>query len=255
MFTWGDVSGAAKYEFQLAGTMAFSPALVDVTTGNHRATVHQRCSATTPTTGASARSARPGRTARGRPRARSTIDWSDVAAPQSPGDGDTLTYPAPILLNWTSVPGAQKYEVKIATDSNLTSLVGGYPTATGPTDTAASAYSPAEAARAEAPTTGTSRRSTRRTTAARLPDVVVHLELGRVHDALGDRPRSADEVFDPQFSWTPIAGAAYYQVEVNSDPSWAVGLEGVLLGYSVGTSLTPMTLLPGRHLLLARAPL
>jgi hypothetical protein len=39
VFTWGSVSGAAKYEFQLAGTTAFSPALVDLTTGNRRAAV------------------------------------------------------------------------------------------------------------------------------------------------------------------------------------------------------------------------
>ncbi|HSD02979.1 MAG TPA: hypothetical protein VLB81_11440, partial [Gaiellales bacterium] len=39
VFTWGNASGAAKYEFQLAGTPAFSPALVDTTTANHRATV------------------------------------------------------------------------------------------------------------------------------------------------------------------------------------------------------------------------
>ena len=124
VFTWGGVSGAAKYEFQLAGTTAFSPALIDLTTANRRATLTKvlgndtyywrvRAVTSTGTNGpwSSVRSL--------------DFDWSDVAMPQSPGDGDTLTYPDPILLHWTSVPGAQRYEVNIATDSNLTSLVGG----------------------------------------------------------------------------------------------------------------------------------
>src|SRR6476659_7303970 len=39
VFMWGAVSGAVKYEFQLAGTSAFSPTLVDFTTGNRRASL------------------------------------------------------------------------------------------------------------------------------------------------------------------------------------------------------------------------
>ena len=141
VFTWGGVSGAAKYEFQLAGTTAFTPALVDVTTGNRRAAVPKVLGNDTyywrvravGSTGTNS----PWSTVRA-----FDYDWSDVAMPQSPSDGDTLTYPDPDPAQLDSVPGAQKYEVKIATDSNLTSLVGGYPTDTNPTDTAASAYSP-----------------------------------------------------------------------------------------------------------------
>ena len=39
VFTWGAVSGAAKYEFQLAGTSAFSPTLTDLITANRRASL------------------------------------------------------------------------------------------------------------------------------------------------------------------------------------------------------------------------
>ncbi|HYX87612.1 MAG TPA: hypothetical protein VE777_21785 [Gaiellales bacterium] len=243
VFTWNGVSGAAKYEFQLAGTSAFSPALVDVTTANHRAATSKvlgnqtyywrvRAISSTGTNG-------PWSAVRS-----FDHEWSDVATPQSPGDGDTLTYPDPILLNWSSVPGAQKYEVKIATDSNLSSLVGGYPTATNPTETAASAYSPV----------------------SRLAPGTYYWDVTPI-DAEGHEGTPsptwsftwnwnvsttlsvtdldpADEVYDPQFSWTPIAGAAYYQVEVNSDPNWASGSKVCCSGYSVGTSLTPTKLLP-----------
>jgi hypothetical protein len=243
VFTWGNVSGAAKYEFQLAGTTAFSPALVDVTTANHRATLTKVLGNDTYYWRVRAVSSTGVNSPWSAPRS-FDYDWSDEATPQSPNDGDTLTYPSPILLNWTSVPGAQRYEVKIATDSNMTSLVGGYPTDTNPTDTAASAYSPlkrlapgtyywnvtpidAENHRGAASPTWSFTWSWDVSTTLSVTDL-----------------DPADEVYDPQFSWTPISGAAYYEVEVNSDPSWASGSRVCCSGYSVGTSLSPKTLLP-----------
>jgi hypothetical protein len=242
-FTWGNVSGATRYEFQLAGTTAFSPALVDTITANHRATVTKVLGNDTyywrvrgvSSTGANG----PWSTIRS-----FDYDWSDVALPQSPGDGDTLTYPDPILLNWTSVQGAQKYEVKIATDSNLTSLVGGYPTDTNPTDTAASAYSPTKRL---APGTyywnvTPIDAENHRGAASPTWSFTWNWDVSTTPTVTDLDP--ADEVYDPQFSWTPVAGAAYYEVEVNSDPNWASGSRVCCDGFSVGTSLTPKTLLP-----------
>jgi hypothetical protein len=243
-FTWGNVSGAARYEFQLAGTTAFSPALVDTTTANHRATLktllgndtyYWRVRAVSSTNANGPWS-----------NVRSfDYDWSDVATPQSPADGDPLTYPDPILLNWTSVPGAQKYEVKIANDSNLTSLVGGYPVSTNPTDTAASAYSPTKRLAPGktyywnvTPIDAENQHGTPSPTWSFTWNWDVSTTL-TVTDL-----DSSDEVYDPQFSWTPIAGAAYYEVEVNSDSSWASGSKVCCSGFSVGTSLSPTKLLP-----------
>ena len=235
--------GRREVRVPARGTTAFSPALVDVTTANHRETVtkvlgndtyYWRVRAVGSTGTNSPWSA-----------ARSfDYDWSDVATPQSPGDGDTLTYPSPILLNWTSVPGAQKYEVKIATDSNLTSLVGGYPTDTGPTDTAASAYSPLKRL---APGTyywnvTPIDAENHRGAASPTWSFTWNWDVSTTLSVTDLDP--SDEVYDPQFSWTPIAGAAYYQVEANSDSSWASGSKACCSGYSVGTSLSPTKLLP-----------
>src|SRR5439155_1545969 len=72
-----------------------------------------------------------------------TVDWADVATAVSPQDGASIVYPNPFLLRWTAVPGAQKYQVSISSDPNLSSLVAGYPTVDEPTTTSATAYSPA----------------------------------------------------------------------------------------------------------------
>jgi hypothetical protein len=242
-FTWNGVTGAAKYEFQLAGTGAFAPALFDITTLNKRAAVTKVLLNGTyywRVRGISATGVQgPWSTA-----ASFDNNWSDVAAPQSPADGATLTYPEPILLNWTSIPGAQKYDVTIATDPQLQSAVAGYPTATDPTETDASAFSPGTRLAPGTYYWGVTPIDAEGNMGTPSPvysfnwnwDVSTTLTVT-------DLDPSA-EVFDPQFSWTPIEGAAYYEVEVNSDPSWASGSKVCCNTYSVATSLTPKTLLP-----------
>ena len=42
------------------------------------------------------------------------MDWADVAQPQSPADNATLTYPQPLLLDWTSVQGSPQYQLTIS---------------------------------------------------------------------------------------------------------------------------------------------
>jgi len=50
-------------------------------------------------------------------------------------------------------------------------------------------------------------------------------------------------VFDPQFSWDPIAGAARYEVEVNPSADFAVGSKVCCTDPTTGTSLSPVKLL------------
>jgi hypothetical protein len=57
---------------------------------------------------------------------------------------------------------------------------------------------------------------------------------------LNDDPR----VVDPQFSWDPIARAVRYEVEVNSSNDWAVGSRVCCDDNAIGTSLSPVKLLP-----------
>jgi hypothetical protein len=49
----------------------------------------------------------------------------------------------------------------------------------------------------------------------------------------------ASEVYDPKFSWTPVPGAARYQVEVNPTADFAPGSTVCCSGTTIATSLTP----------------
>src|SRR5262249_56325439 len=52
---------------------------------------------------------------------------------------------------------------------------------------------------------------------------------------------AADEAYDPQFSWDPVAGAARYQVEINSSSDFAVGSKVCCDSTTIATSLSPTT--------------
>ena len=238
VFTWQPVSGADHYVFQLGGASGFNPFQYAVDTKNARVALLSALQAGDYTWRVAAVSSTgaqgPWSTVRG-----FTIDWSDTAAPQSPTDGASITYPEPLLLNWASVPGAQEYRLTVSTASDLSTPVGGTPVTT-----AASAYA----------------------LTSRLPDGTYYWGVTPIdaqsHDGspstvysftyswpndttlslndLDQRP----EVFDPQFSWTEIPGAAYYKVDVNTDPNFPSGSNVCCSGKTVATSLTPVTLLP-----------
>ena len=45
-------------------------------------------------------------------------------AKQTPGDGQSLTFPSnPVVLRWSGIPGAAEYLVPVATDQSLASIV------------------------------------------------------------------------------------------------------------------------------------
>jgi hypothetical protein len=237
-FTWTGVTGADHYVFQLGGSTGFNPPQYTATTKNTRMAL----------TSALANGLYNWRvaavSASGTQGAWSTIrsfteDWSDQPQPQSPADGATLTYPQPMLLNWTQVRGAQEYQLSIASDPLMSTLVAG-----SPITTAASAYS--------IPT--------------RLTDGEYYWQVTPI-DAEGNLGTASpvysfnwswpnnttltlndldpsSQVFDPQFSWTAIPGAAYYKVDVNTDPNFPSGSNVCCSGYTVATSLAPTTLLP-----------
>ena len=241
-FVWSAVSGADHYDIQISGTSGFTSIVTSGTTKNTRfapttalqsGTYYWRVRAGGTSSNGAWSAARA-----------FTVDWADVATAVSPQDGDSIVYPDPFLLRWTAVPGAQKYQVSISSDPNLSSLVAGYPTVDEPTTTSATAYSPA------------SRLASGTYYWAVTPiDAEGHLGTqSQVYNLTWTWPDSTTlsltdldpnpQVFDPQFSWTPVQGAAKYEVEVNSDQNWASGSRVCCSGTTVGTSLTPTVLLP-----------
>jgi hypothetical protein len=241
VFNWTAVAGADHYQFQIAATNTFSPALYSFDTRNTRAALTDALQNKTYYWRVRAMTA-GGVGGAWSPTRSMVMNWSDKAEPTTPADGASITYPDPLLLNWTAVPGAEKYRVVLATTPDLSSQVTG---TEFPVTTQASAYA----------------------LQSRLPDGTYYWGVIPI-DAEGHDGTPSDVfeftytwpsdattltlndlstdpgVFDPQFSWTPVAGAAYYKVDVSSDPEFPSGSIVCCNGETVATSMTPTTLLP-----------
>jgi protein-S-isoprenylcysteine O-methyltransferase Ste14 len=237
-FGWAPVAGAAQYEFQIAADAGMNapvlgPGQDRFFTKNTRATL---------------RKSLPDRTYWWRVRATSAggevSPWSAPRAftktlapprPLSPVGGVAVSYPGtPLKLMWSAVDRATKYLVTLASDPNLGSVVGGKPvetyatTFTRPGPLPPGTYywgvSPVDAQG----NTGTPSAVASFTwvwpsaTAVRIDDLV-----------------AAPEVFDPQFSWNPIPGAARYEIEVNPSQDFAPGSKVCCAGTTIGTRYSP----------------
>jgi hypothetical protein len=240
-FTWTGVSGADHYVFQLGGSTGFNPPQYTATTKNTRVALTSALAnglynwrvAAVSTTGVQGTWS----TIRS-----FTEDWSDQPQPQSPADGSTLTYPQPMLLNWTAVRGAQEYQLSIASDPLMSTVVAG-----SPITTTASAYSiPSRLTDGQywwqvTPVDAEGNQGT--------PSSVFSFNWSWPNTTaltLNDLDPSS-QVFDPQFSWTAIPGAAYYKVDVNTDPNFPSGSNVCCTGFTVATSLAPTILLPAAN--------
>ena len=242
-FKWEPVADASTYELELAGDPAFDSPILNVTTKNTRAaakdleangTYYWRVRGVTGTGTLGAWS-----------ETRSfELEWAAQPTLQKPTNGATLTFPSePLELNWSVVPGATKYLVRVATDPGLGSLVWSEPFETAATsftlnDPLASGtyYWGITALDAEGHTGGSS-------SVASFAWVWPSTTDPDVTDLV-----AAPEVYDPRFSWDPVAGAAGYEVEVNFSSDWTESskvccepIKGQIS--TLGTSLSPATVL------------
>jgi hypothetical protein len=242
-FAWGAVNGADAYEFQIAADAGFNAPVLGrgkdhFRTRNLRATLNEtvpngtyywRVRAVTERGSASPWSA---------PRSVRKA-WGATAALQSPTDAAVLTVPqSPVKLSWTAVRRAASYRVSIGTDPLLGSLVGGKPfETTATTFTRTAALAPGTYFWAITPVDAQGNPGN--------PSAVQSFAIAwpsqttpRVTDLV-----AAAEVFDPQFAWDPIAGAARYEVEVNSSQDFAVGSKVCCDAPAIATSLSPTKVL------------
>ena len=242
-FAWKAVPRAEEYEFQIAADAGFnSPVLGsgkdDFRTKNLRATLTQtvpngtywwRVRAIGRSGGASAWS-----------RGRSfTKRWGTSTALESPAAGATIVYPStPLELSWAPVAGARTYQVSLATDPGLGSLVY-VDGAAKPVSTSATTLTPAAAL---APgtyywgVTPVDAEGNRGAPSAVRSFVWAWPSATTLHlDDLNPAP----EAYDPRFSWDAVPGAARYEVEINSSSDFAVGSKICCTGTTTGTSLSP----------------
>jgi hypothetical protein len=242
-FSWKPVRRAAKYEFQLSADSDFHSVV-------YRGGFFTRNTyATVPKTLADGDyfwrvRAIDAKSHAGRWSAERSVHkrWGDRPVLLGPADGGTVTYPlTPLVLRWAAVPYAYKYVVTIATDPGLAhSALGSVPSIeTSATSLALPialapgryywAVTPEDADKH--PGAGSAVASFDWSWPTRTTPAVTDLNPD---------PR----VYDPRFSWTSVLGAAQYQVEVNSSQDFAVGSRVCCDDLAVGTSMSPVKLLP-----------
>jgi hypothetical protein len=248
-FAWTPVMGADKYEFQIAAdpgmnSPVLGPGKDDFFTHNTRATLLKtipngtywwRVRSSAPDGSISPWTA---------PRPFKKL-WNLQPAIQTPGSGAALTFPAnPAVLRWSGVPGAAHYLVSVASDPGLGSLVFRYANQDDPNGPPNVAATSAAVTAALAPGSyywgvtpvdaeGNHGVPTPVTTFSWLWPSATTLHL--------DDLQASPEVFDPKFSWSPVPGAARYEVEINSSVDFAPGSKVCCTGTTIATSLSPTT--------------
>jgi hypothetical protein len=244
LFSWSPVSGADHYEFQLAADSHFNSQVLggagSFVTNSTRAAVTQ-----TPVNGRywwRVRAVSKSGSVSGWGVRTVTKNWSVAPVLLSPGNGRTVTYPTdPLVLTWRAVAGAVTYNVDIATDPKFVNLVGG-----NSLQTASNSLSPA------APlVTGTlyywrvtpldaERHEGKRSAAHSFRWSWPTGTATSTTDLVADSPNYFS---DPQLSWSPVKGAARYELDVNFDSSFAPGSRVCCSDTTIATSYSSQKLL------------
>jgi hypothetical protein len=235
-FGWERAAGADHYEFQLAADTGFNSVLYSVSTKNTRATpdktvpngtYYWRVRSVDSAGGVSGWS----------PFSTIVKLWAGHPTLNSPANGAVISYPAdPLVLRWTAMQGAAKYRVFISPNSGLTNLISGSnpyevqalnlaPNVLLPQNTYYWAVTPLDAQG------NPGEQSPIRSFSWVWPSTTT--------PALNDL-NDTSELFDPQFSWDPIPGAARYEVEVNSDDNFDPASKVCCSDKPISTTLTPL---------------
>ncbi|HET8653569.1 MAG TPA: methyltransferase [Gaiellaceae bacterium] len=237
-FGWSPVRGATQYEFQIAADRGMNapvlgPGQDRFFTKNTRATLKKSV---------------PDRTYWWRVRASTgngnVSPWSTprsftkvLGAPRliSPIGGAAVMYPGtPLRLTWSPVDRAARYLVTIAADPGLGTVIGGKPVETfATTFTRAGALAPGAYYWGVTPIDAQGNPGTQSAVAS---------FVWKWHS--GTTPRVTDlvaapELFDPQFSWDPVPGAARYELEINPSQDFAPGSKVCCAGTTIGTVYSP----------------
>jgi hypothetical protein len=246
VFTWNSVKGADHYELQLAADSHFGSSVLgsssnSLKTGNTAATLSKNLADGTyywrvRSVNASGRAA-------GWSSTRSFVKaWTTAPTLIDPNDLFEVIWPtAPLRLHWSSVPGAVSYRVVVGTDPTLAAPVIGGPNSPvetqGTTLALPNALAPGRYYWAITPKDSDGhpgRQSSVGSFSWNWPSTTTTA----VNDLNSD-PR----VFDPQFSWAAVPGAARYEVEVNPSDDWNPTAKVCCSDATIGNSLSPTKLL------------
>jgi hypothetical protein len=246
-FSWRPLRNATRYEFQLAADRGFK-SIVD------------KGSFQTQNTHSSIETALADGDYYWRVRGIDSHDragrWSSVrslakrwtTAPQllGPVNGATVTYPTtPLVLRWDSVPFAYKYRLQVATDPSFAhSVLGdrGLGIETSGTSFAVKdTLAPGRYYWAVTPLDAEKHPGTSSRAASFDWDWPSQTRPSMLD--LDPSPEVRDpthEFLDPQLAWTPVAGAANYQVEISTERGFPAGSVLCCSDPVTGTSLSPI---------------
>jgi hypothetical protein len=241
-FHWSAAPGADHYEFQLAADSRFnSPVLGSAGSFSTRNTI-ATVSETLPdgTYWWRVRAVRSNGSVSAWRSKSFRHKWAAAPALIAPAQGASISFPTePLLLAWRPLIGAVRYEVSIATDSALSSLVGGKPVTT-----AATSFIP-PATFAE----GTYYWSVTPVDAEGHEGAQSSVRSFKWAWPTGTKPNLADlvsapEFFDPLLSWAPVAGAARYELDVNYSEAFDPGSRVCCTAPTIATGYSPPKNLP-----------
>jgi hypothetical protein len=241
-FAWNPVPGGQTYEFQLAADRNFNAPVLGrgegtFTTRNTRATVKKTLPNGTYWWRVRAANQAGATSPWSAPRS-FRKNWTASPTSISPAPGFPFAFPAsPIRLNWSPVPYAASYLFSLASDPALANIVEG---GGKPVETWATNYVPefnllpqgtyywgvtpldSQGNRGAASSIASFTWSWPSATTPTVNDLV-----------------TANEFFDPQFTWAPVAGATRYEVEVNSSDDFAPGSKVCCTQVTTSTALSP----------------
>jgi hypothetical protein len=245
-FSWTSVAGADHYVFELDSGNTIGTALLTITTKNTDATLTQTIADGPYTWRVRAVDANSNNGPWSTP-----INWSKAGSGPtlvSPAANATVTYPTPVVLQWTPVDGAFQYVVALSSSSDMSNPV--TQTTEGTSYAPGSWLSPglhywtvtAKDSRGNPVGTTPSNGIGSAFTWA-WPSTVTGLAVNNAIDpSAGAYAQWA--MYDPVFSWNPVSGAVRYQVEVNTDDVTWAGASKVCCSDTPATTLTPKGLLP-----------
>jgi hypothetical protein len=244
--SWSAVRGASSYEYEIAADARFDSVALGKGSGKGTSRTHNLAATLSRTVSDGTYYWRVrGVTAKDKvgawSRARKVIKrWT--TQPQITGGSGAVTWPAtPLVLRWSSVPYATKYIVSIATDPAISNLVVG--STSKPVETQGTNFAlpvslaPGAYYWAITPVDAEGHRGVR----SPVGSFQWNWPTTTTTDLTDLNPDPA--VFDPLFSWSPVAGAARYEVEVNSAEGFPPGSKWCCAGTTTGTSLAPLQVL------------
>jgi hypothetical protein len=254
-FGWDSVAGADRYEFEVAADQGFNAPVLG-SQYDHFFTKNTRATLTKVIPNGTywwhVRAVAGDGSVSGWSATQSfTRNWASSPDLTAPADGSTITFPAqPFRLAWTPVPGAAKYAVSVATDENLGSLVGdGNPILTQATSfTLSKPLAPDQTYYWGITPLDSGGNPGSPSPVFAFTWIWPSTTTPSVADVA-----TAAEIQDYEFSWTAVAGAAGYEVEVNKSEGWAEGskvccpVNAITHLTTIGTTYSPPVVLENNN--------